>query len=85
MPNLAVPGPTTAAKHDVPAKGTAATGSKMSWHSPRNVIFAKRERAPFASHLERLLAGPEYRSVVSQQLYSGVTLRDLVERGQERS
>ena len=52
----------------------------MSCCSPRNVIVAKRERAPFAVHFEGLPIGPEDRSVVTHQLHSGVTLRDLIER-----
>jgi hypothetical protein len=53
--------------------------------SPRNVILTKRERAPFATHQESLPIGPEYRSVVTTQLRSGVTLRDLIEREGEGS
>ena len=52
----------------------------MSCSSPRNVIVAKREQAPFAPHYESLPIGREYRSVVTLQLRSGVTLRDLIER-----
>jgi hypothetical protein len=55
-------------------------GSVVSNCSPRNVIVANREQAPFAVHFESLPIGPEYRSVVTHQLHSGVTLRDLIER-----
>ena len=37
----------------------------MACRSPRNVIVADRERAPFAEYLESLPIGPEYRSVVT--------------------
>jgi hypothetical protein len=52
----------------------------VSKSSPRNVIVANREQGPFAVHFESLPIGPEYRSVVTHQLHSGVTLRDLIER-----
>ena len=55
-------------------------GSVVSNSSPRNVIVNYREQAPFAVHFESLPIGPEYRSVVTHQLHSGVTLRDLIER-----
>ena len=35
----------------------------MSCRSPRNVIVAKGERAPFARHCESLPIGREYRPV----------------------
>jgi hypothetical protein len=57
----------------------------MSCRSPTNVIVVNRERAPFAAHFESLPIGPEYRSVVTHQLHSGVTLRDLIEREVEGS
>jgi hypothetical protein len=60
-------------------------GSVVSNCSPRNVIVASREQAPFAVHFESLPTGPEYRSVVTHQLHSGVTLRDLIEREGEGS
>ena len=65
--------------------GSAASGSVMSRCSPRNVIVAKRTRAPFAAHEESLPIGREYRSVGTPQLRSGVTLRDLIEREGEGS
>jgi hypothetical protein len=34
--------------------------SKMTCRSPRNVILAERERAPFAAHYESLPIGPGY-------------------------
>ena len=36
-------------------------GSKVTCRSPRNVILAERERAPFAAHYESLPIGPGYR------------------------
>jgi hypothetical protein len=48
--------------------------------SPNNVIVASREQAPFAVHFQSLPIGPEYRSVVTHKLHSGVTLRDPIER-----
>jgi hypothetical protein len=48
--------------------------------SPGNVIVANREQAPFAVHFESVPIGPEYRSVVTHQLHSGVTSRHLIER-----
>jgi hypothetical protein len=54
--------------------------SVMSCCSPRNAIVAQVERTPIAAHCERLPIGREYRSVVTHQLHSGVTLRDLIER-----
>jgi hypothetical protein len=67
------------------ATSTAASGSKMSCRSPRNVIVVKGERAPFAAHYESLPIGREYRSVATLRLHSGVTLRDLIEREGEGS
>ena len=57
----------------------------MTCRSPMNVIVVKREQAPFAAHFESLPIGPEYRSVVTHQLDSVVTLRDLIEREVEGS
>ena len=45
-----------------------------------NVIFAKRERAPFAAHYESLPIGSGYQLVATLRLRSGVSLRDLIER-----
>jgi hypothetical protein len=42
-------------------------GSKMTCRSPRNVILAERERAPFAAHYESLPIGPGYRLVDTLQ------------------
>ena len=47
----------------LPAMGTAASGPVMSAGSPRNVIVAKRTRAPFAAHGESLPIGRQHRSV----------------------
>ena len=59
----------------------AAAGSKMTCRSPRNVIHAKRERAPFAAHYESLPIGPAYRSANGRdQGRSGVSLRVFIER-----
>jgi hypothetical protein len=52
----------------------------MTCRSPRNVILAKRERAPFAAHYESLQIGLWYRSVATLRLRSGVTFYDLIER-----
>ena len=57
----------------------------MTCRSPRNVILAKRERAPFAVHYKSLPIGPGYRSVVTPQLRSGVTLRVFIVREAEGS
>jgi hypothetical protein len=57
----------------------------MSWRSPKNVIVANRATERFAQHCESLPIGREYRSVVTTQLRSGVTLRDLIEREREGS
>ena len=55
-------------------------GSVVSNRSPRNVIVANCEQAPFAVHFESPPVGPEVRSVVTHHFHSGVTLRDLIER-----
>ena len=52
----------------------------MSCRSPRNVIVVKREQAPFPVPM-----GPEYRSVTTLRLHSGVSLRDFIEREGEGS
>ena len=57
----------------------------MSCCSPRNVIVANVERAPFAAHYERLPIGPEYRSVATPRLCSSVSLRVFIEREGEGS
>ena len=44
-----------------------------------------RERAAFAAQYESLSMGPWYRCVVTLELCSGVTLRDLIEREVEGS
>jgi hypothetical protein len=59
--------------------------AKMSHRSPRTVTLTERERAPFAEHYESLPIRPLYRSAVTTQLRSGVTLRDLIEREREGS
>jgi hypothetical protein len=45
------------------AARTAASGSKMSCRSPRNVIVLNREQSPFAAHYESLPIGAGYREV----------------------
>jgi hypothetical protein len=57
----------------------------MSCCSPKNVIVAKGDRAPFGAHCESVPMGREYRFVDTPQLRSGVTLRDLIERELEGS
>ena len=57
----------------------------MTCRSPRNVILAKRERAPFAAQYESLPIGPEYPSVDTSQLCSGVSLRVFTERERDGS
>ncbi len=57
----------------------------MSDWSPRNVMVAKGERAPFDAHCGSLPIGREYRFVDTPQLGFGVTLRDLIERDGEGS
>jgi len=57
----------------------------MSRCSSRAVIISQVERAPFAAHCERLPIEPGYRSVVTLELCSGVTLRDLIDREEEGS
>ena len=57
----------------------------MSTRWPRNVIVARRTRAPFAAHWESLAIGRQYWSVATLRLRSGVTLRDLIEREGEGS
>jgi hypothetical protein len=56
-----------------------------SGRSPKNVIVVNRATERFAAHYESLPIGPGYRSVVTTQLRSGVTLRDLIEREREGS
>ena len=73
------------AHHRLPGSKHSASGSVMSSCSPRNVIVAKEERAPFAAHFESLRIGREDRSVATLRLRSGVTLRDLIEREGEGS
>jgi hypothetical protein len=68
-----------------PATRFAALGSTMSPCSPRNVIVAQVERAPFAAHCKCLPIGREYRPVVPPQLRSGVSLRVFMERKGEGS
>ena len=57
----------------------------MSARSPRNVIVANRERAPFGAHYESLPIGLGYRSVATLRLRSGVSLRVFTEREGEGS
>ena len=57
----------------------------MSCCSPRNVINANVEQAPFAAHYESLPIGPEYRSVTTIRLRSSVSLRVFIEREGEGS
>ena len=57
----------------------------MSCRSPRNVIVVNKERAPFDAHYESLPIGPGYRSVVTPQLRSGVSLRVFIVREAEGS
>ena len=69
-----------------PVTSTIVSGSKMSCRSPKNVIAVNREQAPFAANYEGLPIGPGYRSVKRpDKSLSGVTLRDLIERGGEGS
>ena len=69
-----------------PATGSLAPGSKMSCRSPRNVILAKWERAPFATNYKRLPIGPGYRSVGrSDRGPSTVSLRVFTVREGEGS
>ena len=57
----------------------------MACGSPRNVIFVKRERAPFAVHYESLQIGPGYRFAATLRLRSGVSLRVVTVREGEGS
>ncbi len=57
----------------------------MVCRSPKKVIVANREQAPFAAYYESLPLGREHRSVATFRLHSGVTLRDLNEREEEGS
>ena len=52
----------------------------MSSRSPKNVIVAKEERAPFVTHYESLLTGRLHGPMATLRLRCGVTLRDLIER-----
>ena len=65
--------------------GTAASGLVMSARWPRNVIVVNKERAPSSPPCESLPVGREYRSVTTDRLRAGVTLRDLIEREAEGS
>ncbi len=55
----------------------------MSCRSTRNVIVINGEQAPFAARRESFPIGPEYRSVVTPQLRSGVSLRVFIVREAE--
>ena len=64
---------------------TATSGSMMSRRSPRNVIVVIKPPGRFAPHCVSLPIGRAYRSMVTTQLSSGVSLRVFTEREGEGS
>jgi hypothetical protein len=74
----------TSAFRRLHATGTAASGSVMSCRSPKNVIVAKRERAPLAAPA-RACRSDLGTDLLTRPHCSGVTLRDLIERKEEGS
>jgi hypothetical protein len=49
------------------------------------LFVVNRQQASYAAHCVSPPVGPEYRSAGTPELGSGVTLRDLIERGVEGS